>query len=290
MVNSNTQHTFNILYTQPHNTLRSALFLMGEGLKKIFFVGNLFSICFFVLEGKTATTNKQKNRARGCGAPLFETEEGIVWLISCAHLGEKKIRRRRQKRKEAFPPPPAPPSCYCRSFSEQWMEKKWRRKKKTNDGAWRFYFLWTPEIPPPSSSSPKKNESQRERRDPWAFVIFYYFFPLQKANVWPYQEKNGARHIGCYKWTKSGFGTVKKCLIYYLWKKCKSKKKKSTPFWLENCRFKICVCVDFFFFLLNKKQDSEDYDEAILLTRYASRDHWKMTRETYKHGGNGADW
>lgn len=36
--------------------------------------------------------------------------------------------------------------------------------------------------------------------------------------------------------------------------------------------------------------DSPDYDDVYLVTRYASMDHWKMTRETVKHGGNGPDW
>lgn len=36
--------------------------------------------------------------------------------------------------------------------------------------------------------------------------------------------------------------------------------------------------------------DSPDYDEIYLMTRYASVEHWKATRETFKHGGNGPDW
>ncbi len=36
--------------------------------------------------------------------------------------------------------------------------------------------------------------------------------------------------------------------------------------------------------------DSPDHDDVYLVTRYASLDHWKMTRETVKHGGNGPDW
>lgn len=37
-------------------------------------------------------------------------------------------------------------------------------------------------------------------------------------------------------------------------------------------------------------EESADYDEVYLMTRYASLDHWRATRETTKHGGNGPDW
>lgn len=33
-----------------------------------------------------------------------------------------------------------------------------------------------------------------------------------------------------------------------------------------------------------------EYDEVYLATRYASVDHWRSTRETVRHGGNGPDW
>jgi len=36
--------------------------------------------------------------------------------------------------------------------------------------------------------------------------------------------------------------------------------------------------------------ETNDYDEAYLLTRYASVEHWKATRESPKLGGNGPDW
>lgn len=36
--------------------------------------------------------------------------------------------------------------------------------------------------------------------------------------------------------------------------------------------------------------DNSDHDEIYLVTRYASVDHWRMTRETFKHGGNGPDF
>ena len=35
---------------------------------------------------------------------------------------------------------------------------------------------------------------------------------------------------------------------------------------------------------------SGEYDEVYLSTRYASVDHWKASRETVRHGGNGPDW
>ncbi len=35
---------------------------------------------------------------------------------------------------------------------------------------------------------------------------------------------------------------------------------------------------------------SKDYDEVYLSTRYASVEHWKASRETIRHGGNGPDW
>lgn len=37
-------------------------------------------------------------------------------------------------------------------------------------------------------------------------------------------------------------------------------------------------------------EDNPDYDEAYLMTQYASVEHWHATRETVKHGGNGPDW
>lgn len=33
-----------------------------------------------------------------------------------------------------------------------------------------------------------------------------------------------------------------------------------------------------------------DYDEVILMTQYASYDHWKATRSPAEMGGNGPDW
>ena len=35
---------------------------------------------------------------------------------------------------------------------------------------------------------------------------------------------------------------------------------------------------------------SKDYDEVYLSTRYASVEHWKASRDTVLHGGNGPDW
>jgi hypothetical protein len=37
-------------------------------------------------------------------------------------------------------------------------------------------------------------------------------------------------------------------------------------------------------------QANKDYDEVYLMTRYASVEHWRATRETVRHGGNGPDW
>lgn len=36
--------------------------------------------------------------------------------------------------------------------------------------------------------------------------------------------------------------------------------------------------------------ETGDFDEVYLLTRYASVEHWKATRESAKLGGNGPDW
>lgn len=36
--------------------------------------------------------------------------------------------------------------------------------------------------------------------------------------------------------------------------------------------------------------ESKDYDEVYLATRYASVEHWKASRDTVRHGGNGPDW
>ena len=35
---------------------------------------------------------------------------------------------------------------------------------------------------------------------------------------------------------------------------------------------------------------SKDYDEVYLSTRYAGIEHWKASRDTVQHGGNGPDW
>lgn len=37
-------------------------------------------------------------------------------------------------------------------------------------------------------------------------------------------------------------------------------------------------------------EESPDYDEVYLVTRYASVEHWRATRAPVKHGGNGPDW
>ena len=36
--------------------------------------------------------------------------------------------------------------------------------------------------------------------------------------------------------------------------------------------------------------DNPDYDEVWLMTRYASVEHWRATRDMAAHGGNGPDW
>lgn len=36
--------------------------------------------------------------------------------------------------------------------------------------------------------------------------------------------------------------------------------------------------------------DHAEFDEVVLMTEYASLDHWRATRETVAHGGNGPDW
>jgi hypothetical protein len=36
--------------------------------------------------------------------------------------------------------------------------------------------------------------------------------------------------------------------------------------------------------------EDKEYDEVYLSTRYASLDHWKASRDTVRHGGNGPDW
>ncbi|MEW6212486.1 MAG: hypothetical protein AB1631_29440 [Acidobacteriota bacterium] len=36
--------------------------------------------------------------------------------------------------------------------------------------------------------------------------------------------------------------------------------------------------------------ESKEYDEVYLATRYASIEHWKASRDTVRHGGNGPDW
>jgi hypothetical protein len=36
--------------------------------------------------------------------------------------------------------------------------------------------------------------------------------------------------------------------------------------------------------------NGKDYDEVILMTQYASYDHWKATRQMGRLGGKGPDW
>ncbi len=37
-------------------------------------------------------------------------------------------------------------------------------------------------------------------------------------------------------------------------------------------------------------EDNPEFDEVILMTQYASFEHWRATRDTIAHGGNGPDW
>lgn len=37
-------------------------------------------------------------------------------------------------------------------------------------------------------------------------------------------------------------------------------------------------------------QGTPDYDDVYLMTRYASVEHWRATRDMSAHGGNGPDW
>jgi hypothetical protein len=37
-------------------------------------------------------------------------------------------------------------------------------------------------------------------------------------------------------------------------------------------------------------QESPDHDDVYLMTRYASVEHWRATRDMAAHGGNGPDW
>lgn len=37
-------------------------------------------------------------------------------------------------------------------------------------------------------------------------------------------------------------------------------------------------------------QESPDYEDVYLMTRYASVEHWRATRDMATHGGNGPDW
>ncbi len=37
-------------------------------------------------------------------------------------------------------------------------------------------------------------------------------------------------------------------------------------------------------------EEPKDYDEAILMTQYASVEHWQATRDMTSLGGNGPDW
>lgn len=38
------------------------------------------------------------------------------------------------------------------------------------------------------------------------------------------------------------------------------------------------------------QKTNKDYDEVYMVTRYASVEHWKATRDATKLGGNGPDW
>lgn len=84
------------------------------------------------------------------------------------------------------------------------------------------------------------------------------FLQVSQEGVWPYFEKIGARVVGMWQ--------------------VMSVTPDDRAGGLENSGYQVMP------------DNGKDYDEVVLVTRYASLDHWQATRNAVKLGGNGPDY
>ncbi len=87
---------------------------------------------------------------------------------------------------------------------------------------------------------------------------FPQFLHASQTGVWPYFEKIGARVVG-------------------MWQVINVKPNDKAG-GMENSGFTV------------HQDNGLEYDEAILVTRYASVEHWQATRDAVSLGGNGPDY
>ena len=87
---------------------------------------------------------------------------------------------------------------------------------------------------------------------------FPQFLHASQTGVWPYFEKIGARVVG-------------------MWQVINVKPDDKAG-GMENSGFTV------------HQDNGLEYDEAILVTRYASVEHWQATRDAVALGGNGPDY
>ena len=87
---------------------------------------------------------------------------------------------------------------------------------------------------------------------------FARFLHASRTGVWPYFEKIGARVIGMWQ--------------------VLNVEPADRQGGMDNSGYTLHA------------DNGRDYDEVILVTRYASLDHWQATRNAQKLGGDGADY
>ena len=87
---------------------------------------------------------------------------------------------------------------------------------------------------------------------------FPQFLKVSREGVWPYFEKIGARVVGMWQ--------------------VMNVTPDDEAGGLDNSGYQVMA------------DNGEDYDEVVLVTRYASLDHWQATRDAVSLGGNGPDF
>jgi hypothetical protein len=87
---------------------------------------------------------------------------------------------------------------------------------------------------------------------------FPQFLKVSQEGVWPYFEKIGARVVGMWQ--------VMNVTL------------DDQAGGLENSGYQVM------------RDNGKGYDEVVLVTRYASLDHWQATRNAVSLGGNGPDY
>jgi len=87
---------------------------------------------------------------------------------------------------------------------------------------------------------------------------FPQFLKVSQEGVWPYFEKIGARVVGMWQ--------------------VMNVTPDDRAGGLENSGYQV------------SSDNGKDYDEVVLVTRYASLDHWQATRNAVSMGGNGPDF